>query len=155
MGFFLSDGIDLIQIARKGDSLHGSAISSLAFEFDHGGPNNFGQVAYKADTLGGISSIHRFTPDLYWRSPTGGDWSENSNWTLGLNPAAVHDVYAQSDSNVSIGGPVLGTVKNLYVGSATGADRQGQVALNLNGSNLTVGNNAIVNTTGNDCCNCR
>ena len=120
-GIYLGDGQQLITVAFLGQSLAGSTISSIIFTggSDRGGNtqlNNNGQVAYRAQLTNGASAIQLFTPTLHFRSGTSGAWTTRSNWTLGLSPAAVHDVVLDPATALTITGPMLPTtIKSLAI----------------------------------------
>ncbi len=130
-GIYLGDGQQLVTVAFYGESLAGSTIStlpnSLAFlgGTDRGSSsqlNNNGQVAYKATLANGTTTIQLFTPTLHFRSGTSGAWTTKSNWTLGLSPAAVHDVVLDPATALTISGPMLPTtIKSLAI-NGTGAN---------------------------------
>lgn len=110
-GIYLGDGIDVVEIAAVGSALSGGTIFELTlggFGITRGSLNRHGQVAFSARiSTPGTSlrqGVYLFTPDLYWRGGTAGDWDEafttlgdvNPNarrhWTLSLVPDAPHHV---------------------------------------------------------------
>ncbi|MFY8086024.1 MAG: DUF7453 family protein, partial [Rubrivivax sp.] len=118
-GLFLGDGVELLLAARKGDALAGSTISSLST-----GSNSFNdkaQLAYVATLADGRSGVFLFTPTLHWRSTTSGSWEDAANWTLGMNPADVHDVAIDAAASLRITGPIGAvSLKSLQVGTGAG-----------------------------------
>ncbi len=120
-GLYLGDGQQLITAAYTGESLSGSTISGLTFTggSDRGGAAQFndnGQVTYIATLANGISSVQLFTPTLHLRSGVSGAWTTRNNWTLGILPAAVHDVVIDPAAALTVTGPIVPvTVKSLAV----------------------------------------
>ena len=120
-GIYLGDGQQLVTVAFKGQSLGGSTVTSLTFGggTDRGGSSQFnsnGQIAYKASLANGTSTVQLFTPTLHFRTPAGGAWATRSNWTLGLLPAAVHDIVLDPAAPLAITGPMLPTtIKSLAI----------------------------------------
>jgi len=126
-GIYLGDGQELITAAHTGQIAAGSTIKLLTFVggADRGGNgqlNNNGQIAYRATLFNGTTSIHLFTPTLHFRTPASGLWGANTNWTVGILPAAVHDVLIDPTTSLTVTGPsVRTTVKSLTVnGTGTG-----------------------------------
>jgi hypothetical protein len=81
--------------------------------------NAFGQVGVDVSflNLDGNGS-YVFTPALHWRSASGGNWDTNTNWTVGLAPAFVHDVSIDPSTALTVTGPATSRVVNsLQVGS--------------------------------------
>ncbi len=142
-GIFIGDGIDLLRVARKGDSISGSTIASLDVSSDC--INDLGQVAYWARLVNGNETIRRWTPELHWRSATSSTWETADRWTLGLTPAHVHDVFIDSSASVTVTGPASNsTVRSLQVGGGTGL-----ATLSLrNGAVLTATHGVVVQSTG-------
>ncbi len=142
-GLYLGDGQQLVTVAFTGQSLSGSTISSLTFSggSDRGGNaqfNNNGQFAYKAALANGATSIQLFTPTLHIRSGVSGLWATRSGWTLGILPAAVHDVVIDPAAALTITGPMMPTtVKSLAI-TGSGA----------NVSELTLQNTGTITATG-------
>lgn len=141
-GIFLVDGQDLITAAREGAALAGSTITSLGGQST---VNDFGQIAFVASLADGRTVLHRFTPDLHWRTNADGAFDANSNWTLGLGPASVHDVFIDTAGSVDVDGPASNrTVRTISIGGSTG---QVQFALQ-NGAVLTAQNGVTVANKG-------
>jgi hypothetical protein len=116
---WLGDGVETLLVVREGDALAGTTVSNLnAGEFTL---NGFGQVAFRADLATGGSAISLFTPELHWRSATGGAWNTSTAWTLGIAPAAVHDVRIDPATGLTVTGPATAsTVRSLAVGGGAG-----------------------------------
>jgi len=116
-GFFLGDGVDLVEIVRIGDTApDGGTFSSVSNPW----LNDLGQVAFNA-TIGFDSGIYAFTPDLQWRPPGDDNWDDNENWTLNIAPAAVHDTSIDPDTELTVIGPSSDTtVKSLTLGGGAG-----------------------------------
>ena len=114
----MTDGIEQVLVARTGDAV---GASDVVLSLGAATVNDKGQVAYQADLTKGKENASLFTPKLRWRSSTGGNWSDTANWTLGLNPADVHDVVLDPASRLTVTGPT-GTVsvKTLQLGAGTG-----------------------------------
>lgn len=139
---YISDGIDLIEVARKGDALDGSTIAN--FNTFLMPINNFGQATFRVPLADGRTVIQLFTPDLHWRTNTSGNWVDSDNWTLGTPPAHVHDVYIDPASNVTVQGPNANTtVRDLQIGGGTG-----NAVLNWDTSTQLTANNINVNNNG-------
>jgi len=141
---YIGDGMLLVEVARKGDSLQGSTISDLYFATgpdSRNGFNKHAQVAFKATLTNGRQVLALATPLVQWVGGNVGNWSETANWTLGIEPAEVHDVIIAPDLGVSATGPRSDTtVKSLVIGSDAGA----QSTLNL----LVGGDVTVVETCG-------
>ncbi|MBX3416448.1 MAG: PEP-CTERM sorting domain-containing protein [Pirellulaceae bacterium] len=144
-GLFTSDGIDNLTVIRTGDSLGGSTVAGLVGS--RIALNQPGQIAYRAVLANGNETIQLWTPDLHWRNSGSGSWDTGHNWTLGLNPAAVHDVFIDPGTNSIITGPSNdANVRSLMIGGGGG-----HAMLVLNGSELALapnGNDATVLTNG-------
>jgi len=141
-GIYLSDGVEIVSVARKGQMLLESTITDLDFRdsTDINGPTRSGlnestQVAYRATLADGRQAIVLFTPDIHWRAGASGAWTDKSNWTLGLAPGRMYDTLIDPASGLNVTGPAADTtIKSLRVGS-TGS---GRAVLDLSGqSNLT------------------
>jgi hypothetical protein len=137
-GLYLSDGNETIQAARKGNTLAGSTVSSLSSvdyfipSWPGKGFNDYGQIAYQATLADGRSGVFLFTPELHWRSVAGGSWDSAANWTVGLNPAQVHEVFIDPANGLTVTGPSSDTtIKRLAVGATTGT-----TTLDLGGAGL-------------------
>jgi hypothetical protein len=143
-GIFTGDGIDFLKVIRAGDSLAGSTVTSVSLATE-GFLNEHGQVAYRAELLNGNELISRWTPELHWRHTFGGGWNEGWGWTLGLTPAAVHDVFIDTASSVTVLGPVANTaVRSLQIGGGSG-----MATLELrNGATLTSTSGVTIAATG-------
>jgi hypothetical protein len=130
-GLFTGDGIDLLQVIREGDSLVGSTVTNISFSSS--GLNELGQIAYRAALANGREIIQRWTPDLHYRSASSGNWDDNRNWTLSLNPGQVHDVFIDPADSLTVAGPFGAvSVRSLQVGSTVG----GNATLDLVGGNI-------------------
>ena len=133
-GLFVSDGIDLINVAQEGDSAFGSTVSSISYTNSGTAINENGQVTYLAFLNNNETMIRKWTPDLHWRRTNGSIWSAGSNWTLGINPAEVHHVAIDPDASLEVNLNVDATTKSLFLGSNTS---NGIATLNLqNGNSL-------------------
>lgn len=88
------------------------------------GLNDWGQVAYQATFTDLSSGIMLYTPELHWRETGAGadNWNNANKWTLTLNPAQVHHVYIDPDTNTTVQGPVApATVRSLTIGGGAGS----------------------------------
>jgi hypothetical protein len=102
-GIFISDATETIEIVRTGDMLEGQVITDVDFvggaSRQRTGLNGFGQVAYRAVLDNGEEVVALATPEIHWRrDPNGGgpnawNWDYAPNWTVGIQPREVHDVY--------------------------------------------------------------
>jgi len=153
LGLYLSDGTEIMQVARKGDTFLGSIITNLEFTDSTGGngPTRSGlnestQVAYRADLADGREAIVLFTPDIHWRVAGSGAWATDSNWTLGLTPGEMYDTLIDPSSGVYVSGPSSHTtVKSLTVG----ATDSGRAVLGLDGNgDLTAVESVGINQRG-------
>lgn len=139
---FLGDGVDLLVAARTGDALAGSTIANLAVS--NGSFNDKAQLAYSATLTDGRSGIFVYTPTLHWRRSTSGSWEDTANWTLGVNPAGVHDVTIDAATSLRITGPTGAvTLKSLQVG--TGA---GLVTLQMAGGSIDAADPVLIGPRG-------
>ncbi len=158
-GLYLGDGQELVTVAYTGQTIAGSTVTSLTFVggVDRGGSsqiNNNGQITYRATLYNGTTTtaVILFTPTLHFRNPAGGSWAANSNWTVGILPASVHDILIDPASSLTVGGPISRTtVKSLTVngtgpGIADLALQSGGVISATNG--ITVGSAGKVSGTG-------
>ncbi len=143
-GIFTGDGTDFLKVVRAGDSLAGSTVTSVSLATENF-LNEHGQVAYRAELLNGNELITRWTPDLHWRHTFDGGWSESRGWTLGLTPAAVHDVFIDAAASVTVFGPAANTaVRSLQIGGGSG-----MATLDLrNGATLTSTIGVTIAATG-------
>ena len=140
-GLFTGDGRDSFTIARKGDAVGGSTISEL-FVND---VNDLGQITYRLKLADGNERIQRWTPELHWREDYGGAWDGYRQWTLGVTPDAVHDVYIDPAARLTVYGSQSDTVvRSLNVGGNTGV-----ATLELiNGRALTATNGVNIGNKG-------
>jgi hypothetical protein len=132
-GIFLSDSTEMIEVVRTGDMLEGRAIADVEFvggaSRQRTGLNLLGQVAYRAVLDNGAEAVALTTPEIHWRrDPNGGgpnvwDWDYAPNWTVGIQPREVHDVYLDfPQAFAQVYGPRDDvTVKSLTIGSAKGS----------------------------------
>lgn len=143
-GIYLGDGIELLEVARAGQTFGGREIFNVGFVGDDA-VNNYGQVAYTAILEDGSAAIRRFTPDLHWRVAESGAWEESGKWTLGLNPAHVHDVFLDSAASLTVAGPSADTaVSSLQIGGGDGL-----VTFQLRqGASISASQGTVVESTG-------
>lgn len=148
-GLFTSDGIDSLTVVRFGDSLEGSTVAGIGDNPRRQiALNRHGQIAYRAQLADGRDTLQLWTPDLHWRTSGNGEWDTGNNWTLGLNPAEVHDVFIDPSSSAVVVGPTGdANVRNLSIGGGGGL-----ATLVMNGSELAVsagfGNRVTVHSDG-------
>jgi hypothetical protein len=153
-GLFLTDGQELIQVAREGQALAGSTITELILLSDVGPDlgsrtpvNDAGQVAYLARLANGREAIALFTvPELHYRSATSGAWDSGSNWQLSLTPGQTQAIVIDPLTGLTVTGPTEATtIKSLSIGARS----SGTATLQLNGGgNLTVTNGMTVQGLG-------
>jgi len=154
-GIFISDGIDIVKVARKGDILPGTTsaasevrLSSNMFtDVQSDTINAYGQVVFQASWSGAMGAgVYLFTPELSWRSASSGSWDTNANWTLGLTPAYVHPVTIDPATSLTVTGPAGPvTIDSLRVAAHGG----GAAVLDLAaGGSLTVNNGITVDAGG-------
>ncbi|MAE62322.1 MAG: hypothetical protein CMJ49_13320 [Planctomycetaceae bacterium] len=137
-GIYISDGIDIVRVVREGQALAGSTVTSAEIMPGSGadgeerdGFNNAAQAAFWVELADGNSLIGLFTPDLHWREDGSGYWTTDGNWTLGIEPDPLYDVFIDPVGSVNVTGHAINeTVKSLTVGSTGG----GVATLNLTGS---------------------
>jgi len=152
-GVYLADAQEQLQVAREGQPLAGSTIIGLNLLAgqDVGGRsglNDFGQVAYAASLANGKQGLFIFTPTLHYRAFFGGNWDAASNWTVGLAPAAVHDVIIDPLNSATLTGPAGAvTVKSLTIG-ARSFGSAADLSLSNTGGSLTVLNGLAVQASG-------
>lgn len=147
-GIFIGNGTELITVVQEGQELDGGVVSTISFEGgDRNGNalNDRGQIAYRATLSNGNSSIQIWTPDLHWRRSYSSNWEFGSNWTLGISPDDIFDVYIDPNSSLTVNGPGTNTtVQTLNIGGGNGI-----ATLNLNqGSMLTSTGGTTVHSTG-------
>jgi len=127
-GIYIADGEDLIKVARKGDGLDGEVIIDLRIAAGSNTNssacpiNNSGQVAFTAFLSGDAQSsgVYLFTPELHWRSPTGGDWTDEDRWTLRMTPQPFNNAHIDPDDGLTVVGPAGAlAVKSLTIGALT------------------------------------
>jgi hypothetical protein len=129
-GIFLANGIDTLQLARKGDTLAGSTITGLFINASTGvngdersGVNDATQVVYRATLASGDEAIVRFTiPDLRWTAAGSGDWTTDANWTESIEPSnSFHDTTIDPATSLTVTAPTANTtVKSFTLGGGTG-----------------------------------
>ncbi len=143
-GIFLTDGLDTVLVAQKGQSLAGSPIVSLLASTSNFGDNGSSfndrsQVAYRADLANGRSVIARFSPELHWRGAGVGNWFDDENWTLGLRPMAENRVVIDPDTATTVSGPgqeLTTIVESLQIGGGLGdVVMDWPIGFELNGGN--------------------
>jgi hypothetical protein len=135
-GIYISDGIDTVEVTRKGQPLAGSTVSFFSWQAD-GGFNSLGQVAYQANLTDGRTGTFLYTPqDIHWRTAGSGNWDTNTNWTLSMTPGAVHDISIDPNISLAVSGPAADVaVRSLTVGKTAGT---GQTTVSLRaGANLS------------------
>ena len=145
---YLADGEELIQVVRVGNPLSGSTIQQRSFwggnASEYNGFNENGQVAYLAGLEDGRVGAFLFTPYLHYRRSVDGLWVNADNWTVGLAPAAVHDVFIDPAVSLTVTAPAgLASAHSLTVGGGAGG-----ATLLLNGGMLAVTNGLHVQTSG-------
>jgi hypothetical protein len=138
-GLYVSDGTDLLEAIREGDSVLGSTVTDIRLA--DGGFNSHGQVAYSATLANGSQVVQRWTPEIRYRSTTSGSWDTASRWTLGLTATEIHDVFIDTPGSLTVTGPTTDrTVRSLRVGGNTGQAtldlRNGAVLTALNGTTI-------------------
>jgi hypothetical protein len=131
-GLYLGDGRDTVAALLLGSPLAGRTVSSTFFA--SGGFNRHGQLAYVANFTDGSSGSFLFTPALRWRESFGSNWDTADRWTLGIAPAAVHDVNIDPSATLTVTGPA----GNAHVRSLTVGGGIGFATLALNGGTLVV-----------------
>jgi hypothetical protein len=150
---YLADPQETIVVAREGQSAFGSTIFVASFaggqnKGSRGPLNDFGQIALNLTLNNGNQMSVRFTPEIHFRNASGGNWDTNTNWTVGIKPAAVHNTFV--DPPAPFGATVNGPSNDVTVKSLTVSGRNGGNAqLNLNGGgNLTVTNAITIASNG-------
>ena len=151
-GIYLSDGLQMLQVAREGQPLAGSIVTGLQLLTgpDTGGRspvNDAGQVAYLANLADGRSAIVRVTiPDIHYRSAVNGSWDTGANWTASAFPSSTQHVIIDPLAGVAVTGPAAATT----VADVTiGAQQSGIADLQLNaGGNVTVTNALTIQSLG-------
>jgi hypothetical protein len=146
-GIYTGDGVDLIQVVRRGDEMAGSVVVSV------GGSNlnNHGQKNFRVTLADDRELVNLWTPDLRWRNELGGSWETAGAWTLSLSPAHVHDVFINPDSNLTITGPASDTVlRSLQLGGGAGeATLHLTSGVNLTATDgLTIADNGVLTGQG-------
>jgi len=138
-GLYLVDGDEVIQVARRGQTLDGSTIFPSSTFF--GDFNDLGQIAFNV-TLQDSTAIERavafFTPDVSWRGMAGdSQWDSPANFLFGDAPGTSDDVRLNTITDSVIIGPGSDTtIASLRIGGGAGGTQ-----LNLqNGVNLTATN---------------
>ncbi len=155
-GIWITDGTEQLLVAMEGNTLAGKTIDLLSIvdnlHFGSSGGqdgrrtflNDAGQLAYQARFTDDTFGIFLFTPDLHWRAPTSEAWDNNNNWTLGITPAPLYDVFVDPGNDITVLGPAASTtVKSLTVGGGGGAgastlilDAPGQTLTTLEATTL-------------------
>ena len=142
-GLFMTNGIDTIQIVRKGDSVLGSTVNTIEFQgenedFGHerNGLNDAGQVVYEVTLADGTNVLRVFSlvQEVHWEAVGGGNWFTDSNWTLDTEPDSLRHTFIDPEVGLTVTGNfVSSAVKSLTVG----ATALGQAVLDLsNGGDL-------------------
>lgn len=142
-GLYLGDGRELILAVREGDALAGSTVIGLTLAADSF--NSKAQLAYRATLADGRSGVFVYTQtDLRWRSTASGSWADAANWTLGMNPADVHDVAIDAATSLRITGPTGAvTLKSLQVGTGAGI-----VTLQMAGGSIDAADPVVIGPRG-------
>ncbi|WP_148074497.1 beta strand repeat-containing protein [Bythopirellula goksoeyrii] len=118
-GYFLGDGIDLVQVVTSSPSAASAEVADFsvaANAFNSGS----GQVAYLAVMGDGSTQARLFTPDLRYRSETDGDFTQGNNWTLAFAPTVLHRASISTDADTAVVLANSRTVKFLEVGGGSG-----------------------------------
>jgi T5SS/PEP-CTERM-associated repeat protein len=125
-GVFLANGIDMLQVAREGDSLADSTITGIV-QTVHGvngrsSINDAGQIAYMAELANGRQAIVRFTiPDIHWTAAGSGNWTTDANWTFHTEPNSFHDTFIDPATSLTVTAPSTHTtVASLSLGGGAG-----------------------------------
>ena len=150
---YLADEREQLTVVRKGQTLAGRTVSSVLLAEGGRGEdgratslNDFGQLAYQASFTDGTQAVVLFTPDLRWRSSTGGDWDDLVNWTVGLRPSTRHQVKIDPAASLTVRGPASAeSVRSLEVGGGTGI---ATLALQLGGSINSPFGPVVIQPTG-------
>jgi len=148
-GLFITDGIETMQVLRKGDPLDGRTISSFSLKSgdDPGGKqafNDYAQAAFKVSFTDGTEGVYLYTPELSFRGTAGdGQWDSPSNWTLSIDPGPVHEVAI--DGTAAVSGPTSNTtVKSMALGnSGAGVGDPGPSLTLQTGKSLGLGDGAL------------
>lgn len=139
----LTDGIEQLLVARTGDAV---GLSDVVLRLGDATVNDHGQVAYQTELTKDKTNASLFTPTLRWRSSADGRWDDTVNWTLGLNPAAVHDVAIDTPNSLHMTGPTGAvTLKSLQIGTGTGT---GLVALQMAGGSIGAADPIVIGQRG-------
>ena len=139
---YIGDGRDTVAVQLQGATLADKTVSSLTMS--PRGLNRHGQVAYRASFTDSTQGVFLFTPELHWRNTASGSWEDAANWTLGVNPADVHDVVLDPTNSLRISGPTGAvTLKSMQVG--TGA---GLVTLQMAGGSIDAADPIVIGTQG-------
>jgi len=127
-GIFLGNGIDLIQVAREGDTLAGNTIGRTSYTNTtvlrgegRSGLNDDGQVCFRAAISGVGWVVARYTiPDVHWMDGRGGDWVTRGNWMEGTSPNSFHGTFINPTHGQVINGPTdPEIVGSLTIGAQT------------------------------------
>ncbi len=153
-GLFIGNGTETIEIVREGGSLAGQIVngvhlfSNIGANGDHRcALNDDGQVAFFANLTNAKRGIFVFTPVLNFIGSAAGTFDAPGAWTLGLLPAAVHDLVFDPATDVVLPGPGANrSVKSLQVGGGAGnATLQLQSGVTLTATNgLTLTANGVL-----------
>jgi hypothetical protein len=152
-GIFLGDGVDLVEVARKGQSMAGSTVTELEFldQHNHGaqtGLNHNSQVAYKASLADGRDVINIFTPDLHYRAAADGSWFDAANWTLSTLPNNPHDLFIDPDTDVTVTLPSgFARGRHLTIGGGMGTGEL-RLAGGSFSSGVSVTENGVISGSG-------
>jgi hypothetical protein len=153
-GLFLTDGRETVAAQRVGQQVGGRTVRAFGYENSSGLEvlgdselNRHGQLAYYVLYEGGGdggNGVHVFTPDLRWRETFSGGWDTSEHWTLGLTPAAVHELRIDPDTALTVTGPAGAVdVRALTVGGGAGV-----ATLRLAGGTLGSANAVQVASNG-------
>jgi hypothetical protein len=150
-GIFISDGVDIVKVAREGEIIPGTYYTASAvqlgnnmFDVRSDMINAYGQVAFRASSSGMGTGVFLFTPELSWRSTASGSWDTSANWTLGLQPAYVHPVNIYPGTSLTVTGPAGAvTVDSLGVGGEAVLDLAAGGSLTVNNSTFVAGGGTL------------
>ena len=150
---FLADGIDTVQVARKGQVFADDTISDMDINHsletngnERSGLNDAGQVAYIVTLNNAKTAIALWTPPhVHWTAPSG-QWSTPANWQSNITPKSLFDVTLDPPTGATIAGDTNNEfVKSLTVGTPTPGPT---TRLNQDAADLTSLNPATINQAG-------
>ncbi|RMF59324.1 MAG: hypothetical protein D6748_06680, partial [Calditrichaeota bacterium] len=92
-----------------------------------------------------LISTAMYGGDVFWNNPSGGNWSDGTNWDTGLAPQPGDNVFITLDGTYTITLDVNMDVNSLALGAATGTQTLAATSRTLNATiGMTINANGVL-----------